>query len=187
MYAVALYNVSLVSLPTNLHSRFVSFVSPSLFEVCPESKILFGFPKDIETDSEHLLESKRFLKHATFLIQMIDKTVNMLGVDNEQLSKTLTELGEKHVAYGVKPDYFPNMTESIVFMLEKQLGKEKFQYSDRVAWNNVLGALIADMVKGQRRLDKGLAAANKSAVIKTWRILAAKNNYEEHAGVILFK
>lgn len=136
--------------------------------------------------SSDVLKGKRFLRHAAFLIQMIDKTVNLLGVDNKQLVVTLRELGERHVTFGVQPDYFPLMTDSIIAMLKDQLGNE-FQHSDSVAWNKVLGTLIADMVKGQRRLDKGLAAANKSTVVKTWRQLTQMHNYEERAGVLLFK
>jgi len=147
---------------------------------------LFGFPIDIDPKSREILKGKRFLRHAAFLIHMIDMTVNMLGVDNEELVKQMSKLGEKHVTFGVKAEYFPKMTESICYMLKKKIG-DTFTYQDQVAWEKVLGALIGDMVKGQRRLVKGLAAKNKSAVIKTWRHLMQMPNYEERAGVILFK
>ena len=35
------------------------------------------------------------MRHAAFLIHMIDMTVNMLGVDNEELVKNMSKLGEK--------------------------------------------------------------------------------------------
>jgi hemoglobin-like flavoprotein len=117
---------------------------------------------------------------------MIDKTVNMLGVDNEELSKTLLGLGKMHVTYGVKPEYFPMMTEAVVLMLKDLLG-DSWKYSDGGAWNSVLGSLIAGMVKGQRKLDKGLAGANKSAVITNWRQLMTIQNYQERAGVVIFR
>jgi hypothetical protein len=158
----------------------------SLFELCPEAKILFGFPVDLDTTRAEVLRGKRFLQHAAFLIGMIDKTVNMLGVDNKELTKTLTKLGKMHVTYGVKPEYFPMMTKSIVFMLKQVLGAS-WKYSDEGSWNSVLGSLTAGMVKGQRKLDKGLAAANKSAVITNWRSLMQVKDYEERAGVIIFK
>lgn len=125
------------------------------------------------------------MQHAAFLITMIDKTVNILGEDDVELTATLTDLGKLHVTFGVKPDYFPMMTESIVFMLKQQLGND-FKQSDDSAWRRVLSALIAAMIKGQRRLDKGLAAANKSKVITSWRLLMQQKNYEEQAGVTLF-
>lgn len=127
------------------------------------------------------------MNHAVFLIEMIDKTVNMLGVDNDTLHENLMELGKKHVTFGVEPDYFPVMTQAIKLMLKDLLGSEEFKYEDEKAWDKVLTALIADMMKGQRSLDKGLAANNKSSVVTSWRLLAQQPNYEEHAGVILFK
>jgi hemoglobin-like flavoprotein len=125
--------------------------------------------------------------HATFLIQMIHKTVDLLGVDNDLLTENMEQLGKKHVAYGVKPEYFPFMTESLVIML-KQMLKEKFTDADKAAWENVLEVLIADMVKGQRKIDKGLVAAgNKKIVINTWKRLTFMKSYKEEGGIILFQ
>lgn len=45
-----------------------------------------------------LLDSHRFLMHATFLIEMIDMTINILGEDNERLKKTMTDIGKKHAS-----------------------------------------------------------------------------------------
>lgn len=159
----------------------------SLFEVCPEAKPLFGFPSDLDTKSEYLHQSARFLKHASFLIGMVDKIISMIGVDNKRLSEDLQELGKMHATYGVKADYFPHMTSSLIKMLRNQLGEDSFSKADEVAWNKIFGTIITDMVKGQRRLEKGLAASNKSSVIKTWRVLANTTNYQEQAGIILFK
>ena len=157
-----------------------------LFVHCPEAKPLFGFPADLDTNSSYLLTSTRFLKHASFLINMVDKIIHTIGVDNEGLSEKLQELGKMHSTYGVKAEYFPHMTEALVRMLKDKLGDE-FTNKDEKAWNKVFDAIIADMVKGQRRLEKGLAASNKSTVITSWRLLANTPNYEEQAGVILFK
>lgn len=168
------------------HTQNPLVVTHSLFEICPDAKPLFGFPLDIDPRSPEILKGKRFLRHAAFLIQMIDKTVDMLGVDNQELQVEMSKLGEKHVTFGVAPQYFGHMTESIVHMLKDQIGND-FSYADKVAWEKVLGALISDMVKGQRRLVKGLAAKNKSTVIKSWRHLMQIPNYEERAGVLLFK
>jgi len=117
---------------------------------------------------------------------MVDKIINMIGVDNEGLADTLQGLGKMHSTYGVKAEYFPHMTKSLVLMLQDKLGEE-FTKSDEKAWNKVFDAIVGDMVKGQRRLEKGLAAVNKSTVIKSWRMLANTTNYEEQAGMVLFK
>jgi hemoglobin-like flavoprotein len=154
--------------------------------MCPAAKLLFGFPESIDPRSDALLRNKRFLTHATFLLSMIHKTVSMLGVDNEELTKTLTELGKKHVTYGVRADYFPFMTKSVVIMMKEML-KDEFTDNDRKVWEDTLSVLIADMVKGQRLLEKGLAAANKNIVSKKWSQLAAIDNYDEAGGIVIFE
>ena len=54
-----------------------------LFVKCPQAKILFGFPIDVDVHSPEVLSSKRFLMHASYLIQMIGTALNMLGPDSE--------------------------------------------------------------------------------------------------------
>mmetsp|Transcript_6296 Transcript_6296/g.14041 ORF Transcript_6296/g.14041 Transcript_6296/m.14041 type:complete len:117 (-) Transcript_6296:30-380(-) len=48
-----------------------------LFKRCPDAKVLFGFHIDVDTDSPKLLESKRFLTHAKYLVQMLDTAFNV--------------------------------------------------------------------------------------------------------------
>jgi hemoglobin-like flavoprotein len=124
--------------------------------------------------------------HATFLVEMIESTVDMLGDDNETLEKSLTELGKKHVTFGVLPEYFPHMTDALIIMLKQLLGDD-FSETDHKAFENVLAVLIADMVKGQRSVDKGLAVANKSAVTMSWQKLMKLPNYQQRGGIILFQ
>ena len=70
----------------------------SLFKRCPEAQVLFGFPLDIYPDASLLLDSHRFQMHATFLIEMIDMTVGILGEDNEKLKQTTSDIGKKHAS-----------------------------------------------------------------------------------------
>jgi hemoglobin-like flavoprotein len=154
--------------------------------MCPEAKLLFGFPANVDPRSEKLLQNQSFKRHSTFLLTMIHKTVNILGDDNDQLTKVLTDLGKKHVTYGVKADYFPFMTKSLVVTM-KEILKDDFTPADQQAWEDVLAVLIADMVKGQRMLEKGLASANKSIVTKTWNQLSSNKDYKEMAGIVLFE
>ena len=68
------------------------FLSPlfRLFELEPESKIIFGFPKDADlSDNEDLKNNRRFTKHAQYFIQMIDKALGLLGPDLELLTDIL--------------------------------------------------------------------------------------------------
>lgn len=89
--------------------------------------------------------------HSAFLVGMIEKALNMLGTDDEELTKLMSELGRKHVIYGVRGDYFPHMQEAIKVMLKEML-EMKFEARDEDAWDEVLSCLITDMTKAQREV-----------------------------------
>lgn len=136
--------------------------------------------------SGELLKSKRFALHASFLMEMMEKTVKILGEDNETLTKNLTDLGQKHVSFGVTPKHFPYMTDALLVMLKEMLG-DGFTAEDKQAFENVMAVLIADMVRGQRTIDKGLAAAKKVVVVESWKKLTQVPDYQEKGGIILFQ
>jgi methyl-accepting chemotaxis protein len=120
----------------------------SLFEKCPQAKVLFGFPIDIDPNATEVLTSKRFIMHAAYLIQMIDTALNMLGPDIELLTEIMTELGIKHVRYGVKPEMFPIMGDALIHTLETTL-KDDFTDNIRDAWVETYKALSQDMIRAQ--------------------------------------
>jgi hemoglobin-like flavoprotein len=120
----------------------------SLFEKCPQAKVLFGFPIDIDPNATEVLTSKRFIMHAAYLIQMIDTALNMLGPDIELLTEIMTELGIKHVRYGVKPEMFPIMGDALIHTLESTLKKD-FTDNIREAWVETYKALSQDMIRAQ--------------------------------------
>jgi hemoglobin-like flavoprotein len=120
-----------------------------LFQNCPKAKVLFGFPIDIDANSTELLKSKRFLMHASYLIQMLDTALNMLGPDIELLTEIMTELGEKHVRYGVNKEMFPVMGEALVYTLQMTL-KDSFTDSIKDAWIETYDALSKDMTAAQK-------------------------------------
>jgi hemoglobin-like flavoprotein len=95
--------------------------------------------------------SKRFLMHSAFLVNMIEKALNMLGVDDDELTVLMSDLGRKHVIYGVKADYFPHMHKAIKSMLREML-EIKFTLKDEDAWDEILSVLISDMTKAQREM-----------------------------------
>lgn len=125
----------------------------SLFNKSPQAKVLFGFPLDIDANSAEVVKSKRFLMHASYMIQMLDTALNMLGPDIELLTEIMTELGEKHVRYGVKPEMFPVMGDALIFTLEETLGDE-FTQPVREAWNETYKALSQDMIRAQAKTSK---------------------------------
>jgi methyl-accepting chemotaxis protein len=113
--------------------------------------VLFGFPADIDPNSEELLKSKRFKMHAGYLIGMIDNALNMIGPDIELLTEMLYDLGEKHYRYGVKPAYFPIMGICLIETLDECL-EGKFTVTMKVSWEEVYDALSSDMIAGQKNM-----------------------------------
>jgi nitric oxide dioxygenase len=124
------------------------FFFQRFFALEPEAKAIFGFKKS--QSDEELEKSKRFTKHAAYFIQMIDKALGMLGPDIELLTEILLELGQKHVNYGVKPEYFPSMGRALIFAVQEQLGEEEFNSEIKDSWVEVYGALSYDMIRAQK-------------------------------------
>ncbi|KAL7571327.1 hypothetical protein ACA910_007645 [Epithemia clementina (nom. ined.)] len=124
-----------------------------LFKKSPQTKILFGFPIDVDTDSPELLGSKRFGMHAAYLVEMLDTALNMLGPDIELLTEIMLELGAKHIRYGVKADMFPMMGESLLIALQATLGDD-FTDELKEAWVETYGELSGDMIRGQAQARK---------------------------------
>jgi hemoglobin-like flavoprotein len=102
----------------------------------------------MDPTSAESLKSMRFIKHAKYFIQMIDKALSMLGPDIEILTEILLELGEKHVKYGVKPEYFPSMGRALIDTVGEELG-DYFTDAVKADWVEVYGALSYDMIRAQ--------------------------------------
>mmetsp|Transcript_23450 Transcript_23450/g.50827 ORF Transcript_23450/g.50827 Transcript_23450/m.50827 type:complete len:161 (+) Transcript_23450:293-775(+) len=122
-----------------------------LFKRCPDAKVLFGFHIDVDTDSPKLLESKRFLTHAKYLVQMLDTAFNMLGPDDALLTDIMIDLGGKHRRYGVKAEMLPVMGEAVLRALELCL-QDKFTQEDEKAWKETFAELSNDMIKGMAQM-----------------------------------
>ena len=97
---------------------------------------------------------------------MVEKALNMLGEDDETLTAEMKELGKKHILFGVCPEFFPFMTESLVDMMQEILSV-RFEEKDKHAWEEVFGALIADMTIAQRQhaMAKSAEGIKKAGVI----------------------
>lgn len=121
------------------------------FRACPEAKILFGFPMDMDVDAPDVLRSKRFLAHAAHLLDMFDTALNLLGPDIELLTEMMEELGVKHSRYGVKPRYFPLMRDALIETLKETLGPD-FTLPIEKSWEETFDALSGDMIRTQKAL-----------------------------------
>jgi hemoglobin-like flavoprotein len=74
----------------------------------------------------------------------------MLGPDIELLTEILLELGQKHVIYGVKPEYFPSMGRALIHAVQKVLDESRFSSEVKDSWVEVYGAMSYDMIRAQK-------------------------------------
>ena len=124
-----------------------------LFAKCPPAKVLFGFPIGMDPTSNALTTSKRFLTHARYMIQMLDKALALLGPDSEALAEILAELGKKHVRLGVKEDFFPIMGVALISALKETLGAD-WNEDIQAAWGDVYERLSSSMIAAMKRAAK---------------------------------
>ena len=148
-----------------------------LFQQCPEAKELFGFPIEMDPGSDQMQTSKRFLKHAAYMIQMLDRAFNMLGPDAELLAEILGDLGKKHARMGVKEEMFPVMGEALIATMKEVLA-ENFTPDVEAAYKEVYNALATGIVKSMN---------SEKLVLDSWSNLKKIPNYDEKAGVLLFQ
>ena len=78
---------------------------------------------------------------------------------------------------GVKANFFPLMGEALLETLHECL-KEKFTPETENAWKQVYAALSGEMIK---------AMNDDITVLNSWNQLKKVENYEEVAGVMLFR
>lgn len=131
----------------------------------------------MDPDSNAMKKSSRFLQHARYMIQMLDKALSLLGPDSQTLAEVLNDLGKKHVRLGVKESFFPFMGEALVETLREVLGS-KFIPELEHSWNEVYQVLSSAMIR---------AMNNEQAVLRSWGKLKRVPNYQEVAGTLLFK
>lgn len=115
---------------------------------------VFNFPKDLDPASDKALENPRFVKKAKWFIrvfvQMIDRSLDMLGPDTELLTEILLELGQRHVRYGVHESYYPAMGKVLLQVLGNVLDEKVFTAQVRKDWDEVYTALYEDMARGHK-------------------------------------
>lgn len=101
-----------------------------LFEVTPHLQKLF-------TGDMH--------RQGAMLMTSLELAVSNLD-NHESILPAIQALGERHVSYGVKAEYYPLAREAYLWALEKQLG-EKFTPALQEAWETAFDALTEAMIR----------------------------------------
>jgi hemoglobin-like flavoprotein len=119
-----------------------------LFRRCPEAKTLFGFPIDLDVESDSMISSRRFATHAKYFIEMLDRALSML--EAKSLQENMKQLGALHAGYGVKPEFFPIMGDSLFLTLEETLPAGTWTKESKEAWETVFEKLSNQMITSMR-------------------------------------
>lgn len=101
-----------------------------LFEVTPHLQRLF-------TGDMH--------RQGAMLMTSLELAVSNLD-NHESILPAIQALGERHMSYGVKAEYYPLAREAYLWALEKQLG-EKFTPALQEAWETAFDALTEAMIR----------------------------------------
>ena len=101
-----------------------------LFEVTPHLQKLF-------TGDMH--------RQGAMLMTSLELAVSNLD-DPENIMPAIQALGERHVSYGVKAEYYPLARQAYLWALEKHLG-EQFTPALKEAWVAAFDALTEAMIR----------------------------------------
>jgi hemoglobin-like flavoprotein len=100
-----------------------------LFEIAPHLRKLFT--GNMRTQGAMLMTS-------------LELAVSSLD-DMESIRPAVQALGERHMSYGVKKEYYPYAKESFLWALEKHL-KNEFTPTLKSAWSEAFDTLIETMI-----------------------------------------
>ena len=94
-----------------------------IFAIEPDVKDVFSFGMDHVEGSAEIFEDRRFKKHASTVIAMVDTAIQLLEIgDTETLFGALRQLGARHASYGIDQHHYPIVGEALILTLEAALG-----------------------------------------------------------------
>ena len=129
-----------------MNTEQVQLVRDSLVDVRPlADKIAESFYAHMFEIAPHLrkLFTGNMKTQGTMLMTSLELAVSSLD-DMESILPSVQALGERHVSYGVRKEYYPHAKESFLWALEKHL-KDGFTPTLRSAWSEAFDTLIEVM------------------------------------------
>src|SRR5690349_13257883 len=128
---------------TGMNREQVQLVRESLIQVRPRAdQIAESFYAHLFEIAPHLrkLFTGNMKTQGTMLMTSLELAVSSLD-DMESILPSVQALGERHISYGVKREYYPYAKESFLWALEKHL-KDEFTPTLKSAWAEALETLI---------------------------------------------
>ena len=124
----------------------VQLVRDSLIQVRPiADHIAESFYAHMFEMAPHLqkLFTGNMRTQGSMLMTSLELAVSSLD-DMESILSAVQALGERHISYGVKKEYYPYAKESFLWALQKHL-KDEFTPTVKSAWSEAFEALIEVM------------------------------------------
>jgi len=124
----------------------VQLIQDSLIQVRPiADQIAESFYSHMFEIAPHLqkLFTGNMKTQGTMLMTSLELAVTSLN-DIESIMPSVQALGERHISYGVKREYYPYAKESFLWALEKHL-KYEFTPTLKSAWSEAFDTLIEVM------------------------------------------
>jgi hemoglobin-like flavoprotein len=91
-------------------------------------------------------------KQGLKLMQMLTAVVENLD-QFETLTPVLHAMGQRHVAYGVNPEHYQAVGESLLWAMAQAFGSD-FDAETKQAWQTVVGEVSTVMKEGAARLPE---------------------------------
>lgn len=111
---------------------------------------MYSFGPEFEGREEELYKSNVFQEHANGVVTMLDAAVNMLGPDLEPVTHALTDLGARHIYYGVLPAHYGIVGEALLFTLATALG-DAWTPEVEQGWKDIYSFVSTAMIAGAER------------------------------------
>lgn len=131
-----------------MNTEQVQLVRDSLLHVRPlADKIAESFYAHMFEIAPHLrkLFTGNMKTQGAMLMTSLELAVSSLD-DMESILPAVQALGERHMSYGVKKEYYPYAKESFLWALEKHL-KDGFTPTLQSAWSQSFDTLIEMMIR----------------------------------------
>jgi hemoglobin-like flavoprotein len=125
----------------------VQLIRDSLIQVRPMAdEIAESFYSHLFEIAPHLrkLFTGNMNTQGAMLMTSLELAVSSLD-DMEIILPAVQALGERHMSYGVKKEYYPYAKESFLWALEKHL-KGEFTLTVKSAWSEAFDTLIETMI-----------------------------------------
>eukprot|EP00980_Cylindrotheca_fusiformis_P012346 scaffold3031_cov102-Cylindrotheca_fusiformis.AAC.6 len=123
---------------------------------------MFGFGEGIDEGNlpETLFKLPAFKRHTVGVVSRLESALEMMaGNDMESLANALSDLGSKHIVYGVRPAHYLVVEAAMVRTLQLGL-KEQWTSSIKKDWAAVFKFIARAMMSG---------AENRVEIVKSTR------------------